>query len=73
MLAKIAAVIATLAETNGAPESSLYIFFGMDMDLWQRVRNVLIEGKLITIKGHYVTLTESGYETARKINARVAS
>lgn len=69
LLAKFAAVISTLDETNGAPESSLYIFFDMDMDLWTRVRQVLIESKLVTIRGHYVELTDAGRETARKINA----
>ena len=71
MLAKIAAVIATLDETNGSPESMLYIFFDMNMDVWTRVRDVLLEGDMITIKGNYVTLTEKGREIARKINAEL--
>lgn len=73
MLAKIAAVIATLDETNGSPESMLYIFFDMNMDVWTKVRTILIESKLITICNHYVSLTDSGRETARKLNKTIAS
>lgn len=72
MLAKIAAVIATLDETNGSPESMLYIFFDMNMDLWMKVRAILIESDMITIKGNYVTLTAKGKETAQKINQKIA-
>ena len=72
MIAKIASILSTLNETNGSPESMLYIFFDMDMDLWSRVRAVLIESELITIKGNYVTLTEKGRETAIKIDKAVA-
>lgn len=68
MLAKIAAVIATLADTNGSSESMLYIFFDMNMDTWTKVRQILVESGLITIKGNFVTLTESGRETAAKLN-----
>ena len=71
MLAKIAAVIATLDETNGSPESMLYIFFSMDMDLWTKVRTILIESNLITVKGNYVTLTPAGKVTAQKLNQAI--
>jgi predicted transcriptional regulator len=72
MLAKFAAMISTLNETNGAPESSLYIFFDMNMDVWQRVRSMLISEELVTIKGHFVTLTAKGREMAAKIDAAVS-
>jgi Mn-dependent DtxR family transcriptional regulator len=33
-----------------------------------RRRDILIRGNLVTIKGNYVTLTDAGKETARKLN-----
>ena len=69
MMAKIAAVLTTLRDTGGAPESMLYIFFDMNMDLWTKVRAILIEADLITIKGHYITLTPLGTEKADRLNA----
>lgn len=72
MVQKLAAVITTLDETNGAPESMLYIFFGMDMDLWSQVRHALIESGTIQIKNNFVTLTAKGKETAQKINETLA-
>jgi hypothetical protein len=68
MLAKIAAVLSTLKETNGAPESHLYIFFGMDLDLWTRIRDILISENLIQVKGHFVTLTPFGIQKATQID-----
>lgn len=72
MLAKIAAVLSTLKETGGSPESMLYIFFDMDMDVWTRVRNVLISENMIQIKGNYVTLTEYGLKKATQIDEAVS-
>jgi len=72
-LAKIAAVIATLDETNGSPESMLYIFFDMNMDLWSSVRSILVKGELVTIKGNYVTLTEKGRQIAKRLNKAIAN
>jgi hypothetical protein len=71
--ARIAAMIATLAETDGAPESSLYIFLDMDMALWTNVRLLLVSSQLITISSHYVKLTEKGTKLANEINAKLPS
>ena len=68
MLTRIAAIVTTLAETNGTPESMLYIFCEMDMQAYEMIRDVLTRAKLVTIKGNYVTLTNEGKETARKLN-----
>lgn len=64
----IAAIVSTLADTHGSPESTLYIFCGMDMEIWQQIRHVLVEGGLVNIRNHYVTLTPLGVETAEKLN-----
>lgn len=71
LLARIAAIVATLDETNGSPESMLYIFLDMNMDLWIKVRAILLDSKLIEIKSNYVTLTASGKETAQKLNRAI--
>jgi len=69
LITRIAAILATLEETNGSPESMLYIFCGMNMDDYQAIRGILVDAGYVTIKGNYVTLTASGRETARKINS----
>lgn len=71
LLAQIAAIVCALDETNGAPESMLYIFLDMNMDLWSKVRDILVESGLIKIQAHYVTLTASGKETAQKLNKTI--
>ena len=71
LLAKTAAIVATLGETGGAPESTLYIFLNMDMQLWEMVREVLLAAKMIQIKGNYVTLTAEGKSIADKINGKL--
>jgi hypothetical protein len=71
--ARIAAMVATLAETDGAPESSLYIFLDMNMELWTNVRLLLVSSQLITISSHYVKLTDKGLKLANEINAKLPS
>lgn len=69
MLLYVATIVSTLNETyDGTPESNLYLFLNMDMDLWQRVKLVLLKTKMITIKGNYIRLTEAGKATAQKID-----
>ena len=72
ILTRIAAIVSTLNETNGSPESMLYIFCEMNMDDWQTIRDILTRGRLVTIKGHFVMLTETGKETARKLDAVIS-
>lgn len=68
LLYKVAAMLCALEETNGAPESTMYLFCDTDLDMWTRLRAILIESKLITIKGNWVTLTPDGKMHAQKIN-----
>ena len=70
-LTRIAAIVTALDETNGSPESMLYIFCNMDMHAYETIRDILIKANLVTIKGHYVTLTEEGKKTAQKLNAAI--
>lgn len=71
LLTRLAAVVTTLDETNGTPESMLYIFCDMDMQAYEILRNVLVKADLVTIRGNYVTLTQNGKETAQKLNAAI--
>ena len=71
LLYKVAAILCALEETKGAPESSLYMFCDMDIDMWSRLRDIMVESKLIEVKGHWVTLTPDGKMHAEKINRNI--
>ena len=68
ILTRAAAIVTTLAETDGSPESMLYILCDMNMDDWQTIRHILVAGGLVSIKGNYARLTENGKLTAAKLN-----
>ena len=72
LLTRIAAIVTTLEETNGSPESMLYIFCEMNIQDYELIRDVLVKAGYVTIKGNYVTLTEAGKETAAKLNAVIS-
>lgn len=68
LTARVAAIVATLDELGGTPESNLYIFFDMNMDDWQLARRMLLGAGLVTILGHWVELTAKGRALAARIN-----
>lgn len=68
VLSRVAAIVTTLAEVNGTPESMLYILCDMNMADYETLRDILVRANLVTIKGHFVTLTEQGEQTAIKLN-----
>ena len=72
LLTRIAAIVTTLDETNGSPESMLYIFCEMNMNDYEMIRDILVKAGYVTIKGNYVTLTLEGKETAIKLNAAIS-
>jgi len=69
----LCAVLSTLSEVDGAPESILYMGIGADMGRWETIRGFMLAGHLVTIEGNYVRLTEYGKEIAGKVNAMVAA
>lgn len=69
LLTRIAAILTTLLEMGGTPESSLYMFCEMNMEHYETIRDIMVGSKLVQIKGHYVTLTEKGKTTAQECNA----
>ncbi len=54
---------------GGCPESALYLDLGGNIDEWQVVRACLVLGKLVTIKGNWVALTDAGRAMAAKVQA----
>lgn len=72
LLARIAAIITTLAEVDGSPESYLYLACGSDMTCWETVRRILVESGQVTISNHYARITEAGKETAARLNHSLA-
>ena len=68
----ITIIVSALLETDGSPESSLYMFVDMDIHKWETIRNALIGGGLITIKANFVKLTDKGEELAKAVDAELA-
>lgn len=73
MMSRMAAILCTLEETNGAIESMLCIFCEMNMDDYSIIRDIFLDAGLVTIKSHYVTLTPKGIDMAKKINEVIKS
>jgi len=72
LLERLASIVTTLAETKGSPESMLYIFCDMDMQAYETVRNAMVVANLVTISGHFVTLTPKGEMLAKQIEDLLA-
>lgn len=70
----MATILTTLAEvTDGAPESTLYLAAcNMNITRWQALRWVMAKSDLITVEGHWVTITPKGRELAEKIESATA-
>lgn len=73
ILTRVAATITTLAETNGSPESMLYLAFGADIHEWQVLRDILLKAGYVKISGNYVTLTTLGKVTADRLNKALSN
>jgi len=65
----LCAIITTLDEVPYAPESSLYIAMGMDMEKWGILKQVLIESDLATFHGYAAYITPAGKSLAAMINS----
>ena len=72
VLTRVAAIVSTLADVYGSPESMLYILCDMNMDDWEIIRDILIRADFVSITGHYVTLTENGKAMAVIINSAIS-
>lgn len=69
---EIAAIITTLAEVEGSPETMLYLGIGSDLDKWNGYKYALTASGLIEVNYNFVTITDKGRDLAAKINATIA-
>ena len=69
----IMAILTTLLETGGSPAGTLYLALGMNMGVWEIVRDVMLKAGVVSISNHYVTLTEKGKIIAEDINRALAA
>jgi hypothetical protein len=70
VMTRIAAIVSSLGD-DGTPESMLYIFCDMNMQDYEIIRDILVKANLVSIRNHFVTLTQTGKETADKLNALI--
>ena len=68
---KLAAILTTLAETGGAPESIIYLGVNSNLDEWARLKYVLMDNGLCSIVFDYMTLTDKGLKLAKQIEAAI--
>ena len=69
ILTRVAAIVTTLQETKGSPESMLYIFCEMNLADWHLIKDILIKSGLMKCEGFYCSLTAKGEKTATELNA----
>jgi hypothetical protein len=73
VMAYVSAIVTTLydLETDTA-ESTLYLALGMNLQLWNDLKGLLVASDLVTVKSHRVALTVKGMDLARDCNKIVA-
>lgn len=65
----LAAILTTLDAINApAPETSFYLALNFDINKWTMLRGILLQGELVTIDSHLVSLTPKGKTIADKCN-----
>jgi hypothetical protein len=67
-----AALLTTLTETGGGPESSLYLAIGSDIEVSNAVTSICARKGWITNRAHWLEITSAGREIANQINAAVS-
>lgn len=73
VMARVAAILSTLLEAGGGPESSVYLALGSNLSLWQGIKGLMVRSDLIRVDGNsWVELTEKGREIAEQCNAVLA-
>lgn len=65
----IVAILTTLAECEGSPESMIYLAIGADLNRWYQLKAALVSTDLIHEEYNFVTITDKGRVLAEKINA----
>jgi hypothetical protein len=71
----MAAIVTTLSDfPEGSPSGTLYTALatsGATLDDYNTVLGICQKGGLVTVKAHYVTITEEGKQTAAKIKEAI--
>lgn len=65
------AVLATLAEypiEQDFAESTFYLMLNMNLENWNRVKDIMVGSGVITVKGYRVKATAKGYELGQRLN-----
>ena len=69
---KLAAILTTLEETGGAPESIVYLALDCTLDEWDTLKYILVHDNLCEVEYNFVTLTDKGHALAKQINAAIS-
>lgn len=68
VLSRLAAMLVTLLEMGGGPESIFYLVVANgNMAAWEVVRAALQADDLVTFRNHWMTLTPKGVEKATRL------
>lgn len=75
--AYLCAILTTLLETEAkhpmpAPQTPFYLALGLDLGLWELLRNLLQDGGLVACTTETIQLTPKGRDVARDANALVS-
>ena len=68
----ILGTLAEMKEGDFAPAGHIYAALGMDMQLWELARNVLVNGQFAHLEGDLLILTPKGRELGEAINKALA-
>ena len=69
----IVAVLTTLAEVDGAPETMIYLAVGSEMERWNKLKYALVSSGLVVVNHNFVTITAKGKVLADKLNLAMAA
>jgi hypothetical protein len=73
LVVAVAAVVTTALEVGEpCPETSVYLALGGDIGKYEKIRDLLLNGGMITIRGHSIGLTPKGKALAEEINKTMA-
>ena len=64
-----AALVTTLAEVDGGPESSLYLAMGSDYEVTVAVKAICLKKGWITERMNWLEITPAGRAIAEQLNA----
>jgi len=72
-MADFAATLTTLAETNTAIASTIYLAMGSDINRYNVVKRMLLATKTAEVTSEMLTITDKGRKIAAQIEAVLAA